>query len=55
MVPVEGTSMIKSVRVSTLGCQSTVDHDVPDSWNLHYLYYLYEPSLVGWIRRLVPV
>jgi len=31
MVPTEGTPTIKSVRVSTLGCESTVDNDVPDS------------------------
>jgi len=55
MVPVEGTPTLKSVRVSTLECQSTVDNDVPDSWNMCYLYYLNEPSLVGRIRRLVHV
>ena len=53
MVPAEGTPTIKSVRMSTLDC--TVDNDVPDSWNLCYLYYLNEPSLVGRIRRLVHV
>jgi len=55
MVLAEGTPTIKSVRVSTLGCQSIVDNDVPGSWNLHYLYYFNGPSLVGRIRRLVCV
>jgi len=41
MVPVKGTLMIKSVRVSTLGCrQSNVDNG---------------PSLVGRIKGLVRV
>jgi len=30
-------------RSSTLGCQSTVDNDVSNSWNLCYLYYLNGP------------
>ena len=55
MVPAEGTPTLKSVRVSTLGCQSIIDNDVPGSWNLCYLYYLNGPSLVGQIRRLVHV
>jgi len=55
MVPVEGTPTLKSVRVSALGCQSTVDNDVPGSWNLCYLYYLNGPLLVGQIRGLVHV
>jgi len=55
MVPAEGTPTLKSVRVSALGCQSTVDNDVLDSWNLHYFYYLNGPSLVDQIRRLVRV
>jgi len=55
MVSAEGNPTIKSVRVSALGCQSTVDNDVPDSWNLCYLYYLNGSSLVGQIRRLVLV
>jgi len=29
MVPVEGTSTLKSVRVSVFGYQSIVDNDVP--------------------------
>ena len=36
-VPAEGTLTIKSVRVSALSCQSTVDNDVPGFWNLCYL------------------
>ena len=55
MVPAKGTPKIKSVKDSALGCQSTVDNDVPDSWNLHYLYYLKGPSLVDRIRRLIRV
>ena len=50
MVPAKGTPTIKSAKDSTLGCQSTVDNDIPDSWNLRYLYYLNGPSLVGRIR-----
>ena len=51
-VPTEGTPTIKSIKDSTLGCQSTVDNDVPDFWNLCYLYYLNEPLLVGRIRGI---
>jgi len=29
MVPAEGIPTLKSVRVLALGCQSTVDNDVP--------------------------
>ena len=31
MVPAEGIPMLKSVEVLTLGCQSTIDNDVPFS------------------------
>jgi len=55
MVPAEDTPTLKSVRVSTLGCQSTVYNDVPGSWNLCYLYYLNGSLLVSRIRGLVYV
>jgi len=55
MIPAEDTPTLKSVRMSALGCQSTVDNDVLGSWNLCYLYYLNGSSLVGRIRGLVHV
>ena len=55
MVPAKGNQTLKSVKVLTLDCQSNVDNDVPDSWNLRYLYYLNGSSLVGRIRRLIRV
>ena len=54
-VPTEDTPTIKSGKDSTLGCKSTVDNDVPNSWNLRYLYYLNGPLSVGRIRGLVRV
>lgn len=53
VVPAEDTPTLKSVGMSALECQSTVDHDVPGSWNVCYLYYLNGPSLMSRIRRLV--
>ena len=46
----EDTLTIKSVRMSVLDCQSNVNNDVLDSWNLCYLYYLNEPLLVAGLR-----
>jgi len=39
-------------RYSGLGCQNTVDNDVPGSWNMCYLYYLSGITLLGRIRGL---
>jgi len=55
MVPAEDTPTFKSVRVSALGCQSTVYNDVPGPCNSCYLYYLNKPLLEDRIMRLVSV
>jgi len=52
-ISAEDTPKLKLVRVSALGCESTIDNDIPGSWDVCYLYYLNGPLLVDRIRGLV--
>jgi len=37
---------------STVGCQSIFNNDVPCSWNVRYLYYFNELTLLGRINEV---
>jgi len=37
---------------SVLDCQSIVINDVPVSWNVRYLYYFNEPTLLSRINEV---